>query len=286
VKPRATPTPASGGPATLFFLALAATTALVALLALPFIGLLARVTPAGILVHLAQPQVLVALRLSLFTTLASTATVIVLGTPTAYLLVTREFPGKRLLEVLLQLPMVLPPTVAGFALLMAFGRAGFAGRALDVLGISLPFTTLGVVVAQVFMAAPFYIAPARAGLGSIDRRYLEAADTLGAGEAFRFFRVMLPIALPALLSGVAMSAARALGEFGATITFAGNFPGTTQTMPLAVYMAMQSDLDTAVVLSVLLLLMSFGLLLGLRSAPAGWLGIQARAGTPGSLSAR
>jgi molybdate transport system permease protein len=166
--------------------------------------------------------------------------------------------------------MVLPPTVAGFALLMAFGRTGLAGRTLQAFGVSLPFTTAGVVLAQVFMAMPFFVGPARAGLLAVEKRYLDAAATLRAGEAFTFFRVMLPLAMPALLAGVSMAGARALGEFGATITFAGNLPGTTQTMPLAVYVALQSDLDAAVVMSVLLLLMAFGLLLGLRSAPAGW----------------
>src|SRR2546426_329081 len=122
--------------------------------------------------------------------------------------------------------MVLPPTVAGFALLMAFGRGGYAGRALCLVGVSLPFTTAGVVAAQVFMAAPFFVSPARAGFAGVDRRLVEAAATLRASEAFTFFRVVLPLAAPSLLAGVAMSAARALGEFGATITFAGNLAGT------------------------------------------------------------
>src|SRR4029077_15101446 len=148
-------------------------------------------------------------------------------------------------------------------------------------GVALPFTTLGVVLAQVFMAAPFFIAPARAGFSSVDRRLLDAAATLRASESFTFFRVVLPLAMPSLIAGTAMSCARALGEFGATITFAGNLPGTTQTMPLAVYVALQSDLDAAVVLSVLLLVMSFGLLLGLRSAPSGWFWNRANARPPG-----
>src|SRR5262249_57636285 len=178
--------------------------------------------------------------------------------------------GRQGLEGLAALPMVLPPTVAGFALLMAFGRAGLAGRSLGALGISLPFTTAGVIVAQVFMALPFFVGPARAGIAGVDRRFVEAATTLRASEATTFFRVILPLAAPSLAAGVAMSCARALGEFGATITFAGNLPGTTQTMPLAVYLALQSDLDAAVALSVLLLVMAFGLLIGLRAAPAGW----------------
>jgi molybdate transport system permease protein len=242
---------------------------LVGFLALPFLGLLLRVRPGELFARLASPVVLEALRLSFLTSVAATAVVVVLGVPMAWLLATREFPAKRVVEVLVDLPMVLPPTVAGFALLMAFGRAGLAGRALGAFGISLPFTTLGVIVAQVFMSVPFMVGPARASFESLDPKLLDAAATLRARETFTFFHVALPLALPGLLAGVAMSSARALGEFGATITFAGNLPGSTQTMPLAVYVALQSDLNAAVALSVLLLVMAFGLLLGLRAAPAG-----------------
>jgi molybdate transport system permease protein len=266
--------------------AIAAVAALVLFLALPFAGLIARVSPGALLARLGEPAVLRALELSLETSVVATALVVLLGIPTAYVLATRDFRGKRVLEVLIDLPMVLPPTVAGFALLMAFGRLGIAGQVLRPLGITLPFTTAGVIVAQMFMAAPFFIGPARAGFAGVDRRFLEAAATLRASEAYRFRRVMLPLAGPALLAGVSMCGARALGEFGATITFAGNLPGVTQTMPLAVYVALQSDLDTAVVLSVILLLTSFGLLMGLRSAPRGWMGVQSSAGNPGSPPAR
>jgi molybdate transport system permease protein len=259
---------------------------LLVFLALPFVALLARVSPAQLFVRLGDPLVLDALRLSLVTSAAATAIVAVLGLPVAYVLATREFFGKRVVEVLVDLPMVLPPTVAGFALLMAFGRAGLVGSALQAFGVSLPFTTLGVVVAQVFMAAPFLIGPARAGFAAIDRRLVDAAATLRAREPFTFFQVVLPLARPAIVAGLAMSAARALGEFGATITFAGNLPGSTQTMPLAVYVALQSDLDAAVVLSVLLLVMAFGLLLGLRSAPAGWFWNRSHAPRPGLEAAR
>jgi molybdate transport system permease protein len=257
-----------------------AAAALVTFLALPFVALLLRVSPAQLVARLGDPVVLDALRLSLLTSVAATAVVVALGLPVAYLLATREFAGKRVVEVLIDLPMVLPPTVAGFALLMAFGRAGLAGRALGAFGIALPFTTLGVVVAQVFMAVPFFVGPARAGIAGVDRRLLEAAATLRASEGVTFFRVVLPLAMPSLTAGIAMSGARALGEFGATITFAGNLEGATRTMPLAVYVALQSDLDAAVVLSVLLLLMAFGLLLGLRSAPAGWFWNRAHARPP------
>jgi len=262
--------------------AVAATaTVLLAFLALPFLALLLRVSPAQLVTRLGDPVIVDALRLSLVTSAAATIIVIVLGLPVAYLLATRDFIGKRVAEVLIDLPMVLPPTVAGFALLMAFGRAGLAGRSLAVFGFTLPFTTAGVVLAQVFMAIPFFVGPARAGFAGVERKLLDAAATLRASESFTFFRVVLPLAMPSIVAGTAMSCARALGEFGATITFAGNLPGTTQTMPLAVYVALQSDLDSAVVLSVLLLIMAFGLLLGLRSAPAGWFWNRASAQHPG-----
>ena len=259
----------------------AACALLVAFVALPFVALLLRVSPAQLASRLGEPVVLDALRLSLLTSAAATLIVVVLGLPLAWVLATRDFPAKRVVEVLVDLPMVLPPTVAGFALLMAFGRAGLAGHALGAFGLSLPFTTAGVVLAQVFMAVPFFVGPARAGFAGVDRRLLDAATTLRASGSFTFFRVVLPLAMPSLVAGVAMSCARALGEFGATITFAGNMPGTTQTMPLAVYVALQSDLDAAAVLSVLLLLMAFGLLLGLRLAPAGWFWNRANAPAPG-----
>ena len=246
---------------------LAASAALLAFLLLPLIALLIRASPGRLLDRLDDPVVLDALRLSLITSAAATAIVVLLGTPLAWLLATRRFPGKRAVETLIDLPMVLPPTVAGLALLFAFGRMGLAGGALEAFGLSLPFTTLGVVVAQVFMAAPFYVAPARAGLAGVDRGLLDVASTLGASEGYAFRRVALPLARPALLAGAAMCAARALGEFGATITFAGNLPGVTQTMPLGVYVALQYDLDAAIALALLLLLASFGLLLALRLAP-------------------
>jgi molybdate transport system permease protein len=246
-----------------------ATALALALTALPMLALLLRVPPAALLARMGDPAVLEALRLSLITSLSATALVVVLGLPVAYLLATRRFRGRRWVETIIDLPMVLPPTVAGLALLLAFGRMGLAGRAFAAFGITLPFTTLGVVVAQAFMAAPFFILPARAGIAGVDRRYLEAAATLRASETHRFFRVTLPLALPSVLAGTSMACARALGEFGATITFAGNLPGVTQTMPLAVYVALQTDLEAAVALSVLLLALSAGLLFALRFGSAG-----------------
>lgn len=239
------------------------------LLGLPIVAMLIRVPLGVMLERLADPEVLMALRLSVITSLASTVVIILLGLPAAYLLATRTFRGKRILEGILDLPMVLPPTVGGLALLLAFGRSGLAGAALKAFGITLPFTTMAVVVAQIFMAVPFFIAPVRAGIAAVDRRYLDAAATLRAGEGYTFFRVILPLTLPTILAGTAMAWARSLGEFGATITFAGNLPGRTQTMSLAVYVQLESDIDRAVALSVLLLVMSAVLLFALRSVPAG-----------------
>jgi len=241
---------------------------LLVLLVLPLLALFFRTPPTTLLLRMYDPLVLAALRLSLLTAAGATALVVVLGLPLAYLLATRRFRGKRLVELLVDLPMVLPPTVAGLALLLAFGRSGMAGGVLNLFGIALPFTTLGVVVAQAFMAAPFFIGPARAALAAVDVRYLDAAATLGASESYTFLRVMLPLALPSIGAGTAMACARALGEFGATITFAGNLPGVTQTMPLAVYLALQTDLEAAISLSVLLVALSVGLLAGIRLAPA------------------
>ena len=258
-----------------------ASVVLVGLLTLPVVALVFRVPPGRLLERLGDPALLQALQLSLFTSVTATAAVVVLGLPLAYLLATRTFPGKRLLETLLELPMVLPPTVAGVGLLLAFGRQGLAGGALSTFGVSIPFTTVAVVVAQVFVAAPFFLAATRAGLAGVDRRYLDAAATLRSSPSRTLFRVMLPLALPSLLAGAAMTWARALGEFGATITFAGNMPGVTRTLPLAVYLALQTDLDAAVAMSVLMLALSLGVLLGIRLASPALLPYGLRARAPG-----
>jgi molybdate transport system permease protein len=263
----------------LAFRALAAASGalLALLLGLPVLSLVVRIPPGALLERLGDPLILQALRLSLVTSVAATLLVVGLGLPAAYLLAIREFRGKRLLETLVDIPMVLPPTVAGVALLTAFGRNGLAGPVLSLLGISLPFTTLAVVVAQAFVSAPFFINAARAGFTEVDRKYLDAAATLRAPPAYTFIRVLIPLAGPSLLAGSAMSWARALGEFGATITFAGNMPGVTQTMPLAVYLALQSDVEAAVTLSVLLLLVSFAVLLAVRLTPARLAAVVVRA---------
>ena len=245
---------------------LAAVGALLVFLGLPLLSLLIRVPPGELWTLLRTPAALTALRLSLVTSAAATLAVIALGLPTAYLLATRRFPGQHLLEILIELPMVLPPTVAGVGLLLAFGRAGLAGRALGVLGLSIPFTGVAVVLSQLFVSCPFFVSAATAGLREIETRYSDTAATLRAGPAYAFRRVLLPLALPSLVAGAAMSWARALGEFGATIMFAGNLPGKTQTLPLAVYMGLQTDLQSAVALSVVLMILSFTVLLGLRFA--------------------
>ena len=253
---------------------------LLVLLGLPVVSLVLRISPLVLIDRLREPLILDALRLSLVTSLAATVAVVGMGVPVAYLLAMREFRGKRVLEALIDLPMVLPPTVAGVALLVAFGRNGLAGHALAALGITLPFTTLGVVVAQAFVAAPFFIGAARAGFTEVDRKYLDAAATLRASPVRAFLTVLAPLAAPALLAGAATGWARALGEFGATITFAGNMPGVTQTMPLAVYLALQSDLDVAIALSVLLLLFSLAVLLTIRLGPTRLTALIARARRP------
>jgi len=243
---------------------LAAVGVLLAFLGLPLVSLVVRVPPVELWARLVAPASLTALRLSLETSVVATLAVMALGLPVAYVLATRRFPGKRVLEVVVELPMVLPPTVAGVGLLLAFGRAGLAGRALGAFGLSIPFTTLAVVLAQLFVACPFFVSAATAGLREVDGRYADAAATLRASPAYAFRRVLLPLALPSVAAGAAMSWARALGEFGATIMFAGNLPGRTQTLPLAVYIGLQTDLQSAVALSVVLLILAFTILIGLR----------------------
>ncbi|GAC1303835.1 MAG: ABC transporter permease [Ktedonobacteraceae bacterium] len=233
-------------------------------LGIPLVSLLLHEPPSALWAAIQQPEVLQALQLSVFTTSASTVLTILFGLPVAYVLARMHFPGRNLLEVLVTLPTVLPPVVAGVALLLTFGRFGLVGRFLTPLGITLPFTTVAVIMAQMFVSSPFFVNSARAGLEQLDTRYELAAYTLRASPFYTFRRVILPLIRPALLTGIGLAWARALGELGATITFAGSFPGVTQTMPIAVYLAAESDLDTAVALSVVLMAVSFGLLLALR----------------------
>lgn len=246
-------------PVLLFLPALA----IVAFLLVPLVALLWRALPS-LGIGVANPLVLDALKLSLWTTAASTAITVLIGTPTAYLLARYRLPGLRLVRTLIDLPIVLPPAVAGLALLMAFGRRGLLGGSLSLLDISLPFTTAAVILAQTFVAAPFFIRGARVGFAGVDRRLEQIAATLGASGWKIFWRVTVPLAARDLVSGAVMTWTRALGEFGATIMFAGNFRGRTQTMPLAIYMGLQEDLSAALTLAAILLIVSFGLLAVLR----------------------
>lgn len=239
--------------------------ALVAFLALPLAGLLARAVGAGGLVDaLGRPIVLEALRLSALTSSLVLLLALLLGSPLALLLARRRFRGIGLLDSLVDLPIVLPPAVAGLALLLTFGRRGLLGTPLASVGIELPFTTAAVVLASLFVAAPFYVRAARSGFLTVPRELEEAARVEGASEwqVFRF--VTMPVAAPALFGGAVLCWARALGEFGATIMFAGQFLGRTQTMPLAIYAALESDVDAALALSVVLLGISFALLVLFR----------------------
>lgn len=236
----------------------------VAFLSLPLIALVLSVPLADLFTYLGKPVVLDALVLSLATSFASLALMVGFGTPLAYVMSRRDFRGKRALETLIDLPLVLPPAVAGIALLLAFGRRGLLGPLLDDVGLSLAFTTAAVVLAQTFVASPFYVKAAQSALRSVPNELEEAAATDGASAWSRFRWVLLPVALPGIASGAIMAWARALSEFGATILFAGSFQGRTQTMPLAIYNALESDLNASIVLSALLLAASLAILAAFR----------------------
>jgi molybdate transport system permease protein len=236
-----------------------------AFLVLPLAGLLIRAPWTTLPHRLAEPGVLTALRLSLQTATLATLLCLAFGVPLAWLLARVEFPGRRLVRALVTVPLVLPPVVGGIALLLVFGRKGILGAWLDsAFGITLPFTTTGVVIAEAFVAMPFLIIAVEGALRGADTRYEEAAATLGARRWSTFTHVTLPLVAPGIAAGAVLCWARALGEFGATITFAGNYPGRTQTMPLAVYLALETDLDAAIVLSLILLTVSVAILASLR----------------------
>ena len=241
-----------------------------ALIVVPLIGLVQRAPWSSVGDQLSSHAVRQALGLSLRCSLSAVGLSLVLGVPLAWMLARTSFPGRRLVRALVLVPMVLPPVVGGVALLYAFGRRGFAGHLLERLtGITLAFTTNGAILAETFVAMPFLIIVVEAGLRQVDVRYEEAAATLGAGPWRRFWRVTIPLVFPSLAAGAALAWARALGEFGATITFAGNLPGKTQTMPLAVYVALETSPDLAIVMSLILLAISLVVLAGLRDR---WLG--------------
>ncbi|MEU5098146.1 molybdate ABC transporter permease subunit [Streptomyces sp. NPDC020996] len=236
-----------------------------AFLLLPLVALLVRAPWSTLPDQLTSAAVWQALRLSLLCATAATAVSLVIGVPLAWLLARTDFPGRGLVRALVTLPLVLPPVVGGVALLLALGRNGVVGRWLDAwFGVTLPFTTAGVVLAETFVAMPFLVISVEGTLRAADPRYEEAATTLGASRFTAFRRVTLPLVAPGIAAGAVLAWARALGEFGATITFAGNFPGRTQTMPLAVYLALQNDPAAAIALSLVLLTVSIAVLAGLR----------------------
>ncbi|MFE0515983.1 molybdate ABC transporter permease subunit [Streptomyces sp. NPDC058964] len=236
-----------------------------AFLLLPLVSLLVRAPWSSLPDLLSSTEVWQALQLSLVSATAATAVSLVLGVPLAWLLARTDFPGRGLVRALVTLPLVLPPVVGGVALLLALGRNGVVGRSLDDwFGITLPFTTAGVVIAEAFVAMPFLVISVEGTLRAADPRFEEAATTLGASRFTAFRRVTLPLIAPGIAAGAVLAWARALGEFGATITFAGNFPGRTQTMPLAVYLALQNDPEAAMALSLVLLAVSIAVLAGLR----------------------
>jgi molybdate transport system permease protein len=237
----------------------------IAFFSLPFLGLLWKAPWGDVWSILTSKGSLTALRLSLWCSLWATVAAIVFGVPLAWLLARIEFPGRGIVRALCTLSMVLPPVVAGVALFYSLGRRGLLGQYLDRwFAFTLPFTTAGVVVAQTFVAMPFLVITVEAAFRQMDTRYEEAARTLGASRWYVFRRVTLPAIRPGLVAGAVLAWARALGEFGATITFAGNFPGRTQTMPLAIYLANEVNPDEAIVLSLVLIAVSFGVLVGLR----------------------
>ena len=225
-------------------------------IALPVASLFLKSPLDTVLRSLYSPMVVDALKLSLSTSAVSTMIVVLLGTPLAYVNARFRYPGKEIADSLIDLPVIMPPAVAGIALLMAFGRMGIVGQHLNAIGISIAFTTLAVIIAQIFVSSPFYIRQARTSFEDVDLSIENAARTLGASRAYTFFHVILPIACNGLVSGAIMAFARSLGEFGATIMFAGNFQGRTQTMPLAIYTAMQGDLDAALCLAIILVIIS------------------------------
>ena len=234
-------------------------------LGLPIVGLLVRAPWSRMWEILTSPTSLDALRLSLLTASAATLVTIVIGVPLAWLLARADFRGRGLARALVTVPLVLPPVVGGIALLLAFGRRGIVGQYLDsCCGITLPFTTPGVVVAETFVAMPFLVITIEGALRGLDTSLEDAAATLGAGRLTVFRRITLPLILPSIAAGVVLTFARALGEFGATITFAGNLQGVTQTLPLAVYIGLEGDPSEAIALSLVLLAVSVVVLVSLR----------------------
>jgi molybdate transport system permease protein len=236
-----------------------------AMFVVPLVGLLARVPWSDLPTLLASDVVTDALRLSMVTSLMATAIAVVVGIPLAWMMARLDFRGRPLVRGLVTLPLVLPPVVGGAALLFALGRRGLVGESLEqATGLLLPFSTWGVVVANTFVAMPFLVITVEGALRNLDQRYEGAAASLGASRWTVLRRVTLPMIGPSLVAGLVLTWARAFGEFGATITFAGNLQGRTQTLPLAVFVALESDRDTAVALSLVMVVVSLAVLVGLR----------------------
>ncbi len=230
-------------------------------LLLPLLALLTFGSPADLIANLSRPEVRQAVSLSLRTSTWATLASILLGTPVAYLMARRQFPGKVLVDNLIDMPIVLPPAVSGLALLLVFGRQGWIGGPLADIGLRITFTEAAVVIAQTFVAASLFVRAAAIGFAAVEPELEDAAAIDGASRFQVFWRMTLPLSRMAFLTGVALAWARAMGEFGATIIFAGNFPGRTQTMPLAIYLGFELDLELAVTLSVILVAFSFAVLL-------------------------
>lgn len=257
----------------LAFLSGLATAVLLAFVLLPVVGLFARVSAAKLAAQLRSKVALDALGVSLRTSLLALVLVIALGTPAAYVLAGRVRKASAVVTTILELPLVLPPPVAGLGLLVAFGRGGLLGGPLRALGVSIPFTQAAVVLALLYVSMPFYVRQAVASFQAVDRELLAASRTLGAGASATFFRVALPLARPGLSAGAALAWARALGEFGATLMFAGSLQGRTQTLPVAIFAELAQDFDVSLAISALLVVVSAGLFVGikvlLRRSP-GW----------------
>ncbi|MEM8610010.1 MAG: molybdate ABC transporter permease subunit [Myxococcota bacterium] len=241
---------------------------LLAVVTLPVVGLLAASSPADLVAGAEDPLFVPALWLSIRTTLATLFIVILTGTPLAWWLATGPTRWTRVVEVLVVLPIVIPPAVLGIALLQGFGRQGLLGPLLGGLGVQVPFTTAAVILAQVVVSAPFYVESAAIAFRRVDVDLMLVARTLGASPTAAFFRVAAPVAATGLFAGAALAYARSVGEFGATLLFAGNLSGTTQTMPLAIYTALESDVRVALALALLLTAIAVALLFAIRVAPA------------------
>lgn len=252
--------------------ALALAIVALAIMVLPLVALLWRAPWSSAWETLTSDGTLTALRLSLVCSASATVLSLVLGVPLAWVLARADFPGRDMVRALCTLSMVLPPVVGGVALLFALGRRGLVGQYLDTwFGLRLPFTTVAVVIAQTFVAMPFLVVTVEAALRQLDTRLEDAARSLGSSRWHTFRRVTIPAIRPALVAGTVLAWARAIGEFGATITFAGSLPGTTQTLPLAVYLSLETNPEEAILLALVLVVLSFGVLVALRDR---WYGVR------------